>query len=113
GTNAFHGSAYEFNRVSDLASNTYQNDSDRANAFIDGTCAIGSPCDIGKKSGFTRNQFGYSIGGPIIKNKLFFFNGTEWTRVRSNGAIPADIIDPAFLSLPQISPNTTAFFSDI
>jgi outer membrane receptor protein involved in Fe transport len=113
GTNAFHGSAYEFNRVSALAANTYQNDADRANAFINGDCVVGSPCSIGKKSGFTRNQFGYTIGGPIIKNKLFFFNGTEWTRVRSNGAIAAGIIDPAFLSLPQISPNTTAFFSTI
>ncbi len=113
GTNAFHGSAYEFNRVSALASNTYQNNADRANAFINGDCVVGSPCTIGKKSGFTRNQFGYSIGGPIIKNKLFFFSGTEWTRVRSNGSIPADIIDPAFLALPGISPNTTAFFGTI
>ena len=113
GTNTFHGSAYEFNRVSALAANTYQNDADRANAYINGDCVIGSPCSIGKKSGFTRNQFGYSIGGPIIKNKLFFFSGTEWTRVRSNGSINADIIDPAFLSLPGISPNTIAYFSAI
>ena len=62
GTNQFHGSVYEFNRVSALSANTYQND------------AFGLP-----KSGFTRNQFGYSIGGPILKNKLFFFSSTEWT----------------------------------
>ncbi|HYN85517.1 MAG TPA: TonB-dependent receptor [Pyrinomonadaceae bacterium] len=66
GTNEFHGSVYAFNRVSRLASNDFDNN------------ARGLP-----KDRFTRNQFGYAIGGPIKKNKLFFFNSTEWTRVRS------------------------------
>ena len=35
------------------------------------------------KGTYTRNQFGYAAGGPIIKNKLFIFESTEWTRVRS------------------------------
>ena len=60
----FHGSLYEFNRVSALSSNTYQNNAN----------------DIAKP-GFTRNQFGYSIGGPIIKNKLFFFTSYQGIRV--------------------------------
>jgi len=94
GTNQFHGSLYEFNRVSALAANTYNND---ANGIA--------------KPGFTRNQFGYSIGGPIVKNKLFFFSSTEWTRVRSQTQNTFSIIDPAFLALPQISANTTNFFS--
>jgi hypothetical protein len=94
GTNQFHGSLYEFNRVSALAANTYQNDAN----------------DIAKP-GFTRNQFGYSIGGPIIKNKLFFFSSTEWTRVRSSATNTQSIIDPAFLALPQVSANTKNFFS--
>ena len=63
----FHGSLYEFNRVSALAANTYK-----------------TMPTISRSQGFTRNQFGYSIGGPIVKNKLFFFSSTEWTRVRSN-----------------------------
>src|SRR5579884_3987751 len=92
GTNAFHGSAYEFNRISSLASNTYDNG------------ANGIPKQV-----FTRNQFGYSIGGPVVKDKLFFFNSTEWTRVRSNGTQLAYVLDPAFLALT--SPNTQAFFN--
>ncbi len=94
GTNAFHGTAYEFNRVAALSSNTYNND------------ANGTP-----KGGFTRNQFGYSIGGPIIKNKLFFFSSTEWTRVRSNATVNWDITDPAFLALPGVSSQTKAYFN--
>ena len=68
GSNSFHGSAFEFNRISRLASNGFNNN------------ANGVP-----KGVFTRNQFGYTFGGPAIKDKLFFFNSTEWTRVRSIG----------------------------
>ena len=93
GTNSFHGTLYEFNRVSALAANTYQNNAN----------------DIARP-GFTRNQFGYSIGGPIVKNKLFFFSSTEWTRVRSSATNTQSIIDPAFLTQPGVSPDTQAFF---
>src|SRR6202049_4108463 len=62
GSNSLHGTAYEFNRVSRFASNSFQNN------------ANGPPEAV-----FVRNQFGYSAGGPAIKNKLFFFSSTEWT----------------------------------
>jgi hypothetical protein len=92
GTNTFHGSAYEYNRVSALSSNTFQNDSQ------------GTP-----KGVFTRNNFGFSAGGPAIKNKLFFFNNTEWIRVRSAAPTEAAIIDPA--SIPTFAAPSQAFFS--
>jgi outer membrane receptor protein involved in Fe transport len=95
GTNTFHGSLYEFNRLSALAANTYNNDANNIT-----------------KPGFTRNQFGYSIGGPIVKDKLFFFSGTEWTRVRSNSVITQSILDPAFLALPEVGAATKSFFTD-
>ena len=66
GTNQLHGGAYAFNRVSKLASNDFNNNANEI-----------------PRENFTRNQFGYSIGGPIKKDKLFFFNSIEWTRVRS------------------------------
>jgi hypothetical protein len=72
GSNTFHGSGYEFNRISRLASNGFNNN---ANGIARGV--------------FTRNQFGYTIGGRIIKDKLFFFNSTEFTRVRSTGDVLA------------------------
>jgi outer membrane receptor protein involved in Fe transport len=105
GTNTFHGSAYEYNRISALSSNTYQN---RADQWAAG-CASGSPCDVGQKGTFTRNDFGFSLGGPIIKNKLFFFNNTEWIRVRSAAPIEYAIVDPSSYSL--LAPSSQAFFS--
>ncbi len=92
GTNNFHGTAYEFNRVSALGSTGFNND------------AYGLT-----KSPYTRNQFGYSIGGPVKKNKLFFFNNTEWTRVRSSANIQALVPDPGLIAAS--APATQQVFS--
>ena len=65
GGNAFHGAAYEFlrNRVFD------------ANSFINNRSGLKKPQNI-------QNQFGGNLGGPILKNKLFFFFNYEGTRIR-------------------------------
>jgi hypothetical protein len=60
GTNEFHGSAYEFLRNSDLD----------ARNFFDGSSV----------PAFRQNQFGGSLGGPIKKDKLFFFVNDEELR---------------------------------
>jgi Carboxypeptidase regulatory-like domain/TonB dependent receptor len=57
GTNEFHGSAYEFFRNSDLDSR----------GFFDGPSV----------PAFRRNQYGATFGGPLKKNKLFFFMNYE------------------------------------
>jgi hypothetical protein len=65
GTNEFHGDAYEFNRVNAMAARDYFNPSpDPQNPFV-------------------RNQFGASLGGPIRKDKTFFFANSEWNRFRT------------------------------
>lgn len=92
GTNNFTGSAYEFNRNSRFASNSFENN------------ARNNP-----KGQFNRNQFGYAIGGPILKNRLFFFNSTEWTRVRSQDTQTVLIPTAALISASNI--NTRNFFS--
>ncbi|HMG35357.1 MAG TPA: carboxypeptidase regulatory-like domain-containing protein [Blastocatellia bacterium] len=92
GTNDFHGTLYEFNRVSALASNTFDNN------------ANGLPKDV-----FTRNQFGFSVGGPILKEKLFFFNNTEWTRVRGTGN--QNVLVPTPQLLAASAPETQTFFN--
>jgi len=92
GTNSFHGGIYEFNRLSALTSNDFEsNANDQA------------------RQTYTRNQFGYSVGGPIKKEKLFFFSTTEWTRVRSAANVIAVIPDPELLAAS--APATQAIFN--
>lgn len=66
GTNQFHGSAFEFNR------NTAFN----ANNFFANKGGQSRPV-------LRRSQFGFSFGGPIIKNRTFFFGTAEWQRQNS------------------------------
>src|SRR5205814_9221445 len=56
------------------------------------------------KPGFTRNQFGYSVGGPIKKDKLFFFQSTEWLRVRSSATAIVNVPTPQLIA--SANPNT-------
>jgi len=92
GTNAFHGGLWEFNRLSAYTANTFQN------------AVTGAPKGI-----YTRNQFGYDVGGPILKDKLFFFQSTEWLRVRSNAVLQAWTPTPQFLALT--APNVQSYFA--
>jgi hypothetical protein len=63
GTNQFHGTAYEFLRNTDL----------NATGFLFSPAVFVKPT-------LQRNQFGATIGGPILKNKLFFFGDYEGYR---------------------------------
>src|SRR5438094_2402777 len=64
GTNAFHGSAYEFLR----------NDKLDANTFFNNRASVAKPP-------FRRNEFGGTIGGPIRQNKTFFFSDYQGIRL--------------------------------
>jgi hypothetical protein len=95
GTNSFHGSGWEYNRLSAYTANTYGNDAANSAFLSSGeTGALPDP-----KGVYTRNQFGYAAGGPIKKDKIFIFEGTEWTRVRSAATESEEIFDPAFIAL--------------
>lgn len=67
GTNSFHGEGYEYFRNSALDSNYFFNN-------LAGR----------DKSPYRQNQFGGAIGGPILRNKLFFFAAYEGLRVRQS-----------------------------
>ncbi len=66
GTNKFHGSLFEFNR----------NEAFNANTFFNNRAGVRRPP-------YRRNQFGGSLGGPIIKNRTFFFFTLEFDRLRT------------------------------
>jgi hypothetical protein len=66
GTNSLHGSAYEFLRNDVL---------DASNFF-----------EAGQRSPFKRNQFGGALGGPIRKDKTFFF--ADYEGIRQSKGIP-------------------------
>ena len=63
GTNGFHGTLFEFLRNSALDARGFFEAPDQA------------------KAPFKQNQFGATLGGPIVKNKLFFFGDYQGTRV--------------------------------
>ena len=73
GTNAFHGSAFEYLRNRALnARNTFE----------------------AAKPGFTQNNFGGTLGGPIKKDKTFFFGSYEGFRQRQSVTVPVNVPSP-------------------
>src|SRR5579862_5816440 len=77
GSNGFHGSLYEYNRNTDF----------EANDWFSNRAGVARPALV-------RNQYGASVGGPIKKNKLFFFYNWEGRKDRSQTAktdtVPSD-----------------------
>lgn len=76
GTNQFHGDAWEFLRNNAIAAQGYFDKS---------------------KQPLVRNQFGFTAGGPIRKNRTFFFGYYEGLRTNSSASQYADIPTPAQL----------------
>jgi len=92
GTNTFHGSLYEYfrNRNLDAMDNAYVNQGLTTNPRFDS------------------NRFGGTIGGPILKNKLFFFFNYEYNPVGLTSGTPAAIFTPTAAGLAAISADPVA-----
>jgi len=93
GTNDLHGNVYEFFRNIKLNANPY--------CF---TAVDGIPCD---KPQFNQNQFGGTFGGPIVKDRTFFFTSYEGRRIRQG--IPSSLV---FVPSASERPSATQPFAD-
>jgi len=78
GTNNFHGSVYEY----------FRNDVLNANNYFNNQAKI-------KRPPLRWNDFGFTFGGPIIKNKTFFFYSQEWRKVGTYTTFNSDTLPTA------------------
>jgi hypothetical protein len=86
GSNEFHGSIYWYNRNSKLAANTFFNNAS-GNDPVTGADLVPRPF-------LNRNQFGGRAGGPIVKEKLFFFGAYEGFRLRQSSSRLQTVLTP-------------------
>jgi hypothetical protein len=105
GTNAFHGLLYDFVRNTDL----------NAAGFFKPTLVGSSGISVPfQKPAFNRNQFGMNFGGPIIKNKLFFFLDYEGFRQKLSPlnvlTLPTQAEINGLLVVPVTNPLTGATY---
>ena len=96
GTNQFHGNLFEF----------IQNDKLNANGFFNNRNNVA-------RNAFKRNIYGGTFGGPIIRNKLFFFVDYQGAKDRNEGPASSSVAPVAFragnlsaVSKPVIDPTT-------
>lgn len=96
GTNQFHGTAYDFLRNTDLNADGFQ--------FT----------PLAFKPTLQRNQFGAAIGGPFIKNKLFWFGDYEGFRQLQHylnyDSIPSMNDRQGILPVPVVDPLTNTVY---
>jgi hypothetical protein len=89
GTNAFHGSVFDYNRNTIFTANDWFNNHNGI-----------------KRPALIRNTFGPSVGGPIIKDKLFFFYSYEGRREASQSPVTARTVP-----LPSLAQGVVKFIN--
>ncbi len=102
GSNQYHGDVYYFGR----------NDVLNARNFFLQPCPTGSSNDpTCRKQMLRRNDFGYTIGGPIKKDKVFVFWSQEWNRERrgrvQHHCVPTAAMRSGDFSASQCGPAPT------
>ncbi len=85
GTNKFHGGAYEYNRPTLTVSNNW---------FVKQAELNSGDANIPPK--LIRNIFGGAVGGPIIKDKLFFFGNYEGNRQAEDEVVTQEVPTAAY-----------------
>jgi outer membrane receptor for ferrienterochelin and colicin len=93
GTNAWHGSGWEYIRNNALDANYFFNN---------------AQTPIVARSPLHFNQFGFTLGGPIVKDKLFFFLSLQGDRFSSD-AVPTTILQESAAWRKAVIDANTAF----
>jgi hypothetical protein len=96
GSNAFHGTVWEFFRNEDLNANSFFENRDGG----------------GKQQILRQNQFGGALGGPIKKDKLFFFANYQGI-YQLNGIVPGGFSSYHEPAIPAGDRSTAAFQADL
>jgi len=93
GTNSIHGSVWEYNRNNDFDANEY---------FLNAASQPTPPLHF--------NQFGFTLGGPIVKDKLFFFGSYQGDRfIESAPPVPITVESQAWRTAVEAgAPNSVA-----
>src|SRR5436305_9868736 len=91
GTNALHGNVYEFFRNTKLNANPY----------------CGADISFCDKPQFNQNQFGGTLGGPVVKDRTFLFGSYEGRRIRQGIRSPL-----VFVPTAAERPSATQPFAD-
>ncbi len=94
GSNAFHGTLFEF----------FRNDKLDANSFFSNAAGLAKPP-------LRWNQFGGNLGGPIVRNRLFFFFNWESAQVIRASQVTGNVPTPALLS--QVSAPIRSLFQSM
>ncbi|HVG17612.1 MAG TPA: TonB-dependent receptor [Blastocatellia bacterium] len=89
GSNDLHGSGFFNYRNQDMRKLDFFEKRDKEERDRTGQQL---PAGLSDKPDFNRQEFGGSLGGPIIKDKLFFFGAYEQFRERQSLFIPADLV---------------------
>ncbi|MCW5964826.1 MAG: TonB-dependent receptor, partial [Bryobacterales bacterium] len=92
GTNQFHGSLFHF----------FRNDKLDANSFFNNRSGLARPS-------LRWNQYGGNLGGPLIRNRAFFFFNYEGATVRSPVQLTGNVATPALIS--QLTPDLQNTFN--
>ncbi len=87
GTNNWHGSVYEYFRNKVLNTNEYFNKQAELSSGLSNT-----------PPPWVQNQYGFEVGGPVIKNKTFFYTSWEQYRQRTGSPFTTTIPTPAELT---------------
>jgi hypothetical protein len=94
GTNQWHGSLFEYNRIQALAANNF------------------FTSEAGGTDHLVRNQFGGSVGGPIFKDKTFFYFSVEDHHLRISTPLTGTVTTPDFLNFVDSGAFATFMESD-